>query len=372
MQRKGWSEMRFLAKLLKHWYLYLIPVLILPAGAAVYAERTLKVYESSALLYIQNSDPITGVNISGFSQYASPAQNGANAMNELLQSESFTVTVAEVTNLANQYDLTTRAGQDLAYMRLHNDITIAPSAVGGNTVSITVDDKDATIAQQIAAGLITVFADYFATQRLALDKKTEQFLLKEISAAKELVTQDTQRVNQYLAAHPNLTTQSQDPTLAQLEQQLQQDETNVQMLNGRLSSVQFDEAAATTGNSQLFTVLDQPQVPTNSTLHLKKLAVYPLGGLGAALALVVLIVGLRTVLDRKVYSTRDLRVIAEDLELEVTNLLTVPQLTTGGRNGSGDLLPGVLVPVLAVLPQQDSEALNQELRRAVGVSPDDM
>ena len=175
-----------------------------------------------------------------------------------------------------------------------------------------------------------------------------------------------------MLSHPDLTPLSQDPTLAQLNQQLQQDEASVQTLNARLSSVQFDEAAATTGNSQLFTVLDQPQVPLSSTLHLKKLVVYPLGGLGAALALVVLIVGLRTVLDRKVYSTRDLQVIAEDLELEVVNLLTVPQLTTGGRNGSGDLLPGVLVPVLAVLPQQDSEALNQELRRAVGVSPGDM
>jgi uncharacterized protein involved in exopolysaccharide biosynthesis len=364
--------MRFLAKLLKHWYLYLIPVLILPAGAAVYAERTLKVYESSALLYIQNSDPTTGVNIAGFTAYNTPAQNGANAMNELLQSESFTVTVAEVTDLANQYDLTTGGGQGAAYVRLHNDIAIAPSGVGGNTVSITVDDKDPKIAQQLAAGLITVCADYFSQQRLTLDKKAEQFLQKEITGAKEAVTQDTQRVNQYLAAHPALTLQSQDPTLAQLNQQLQQDLASVQTLNEKLSSVQFDEAAATTGNSQLFTVLDQPQVPTNSTLHLKKLIVYPLGGLGAALALVMLIVGLRTVLDRKVYSTQDLRVIAEDLELEVTNLLTVPQLTTGGRNGSGDLLPGVLVPVLAVLPQQDSEALNQELRRAVGVSPDDM
>ncbi len=360
--------MRFLAKLLKHWYLYLIPILILPAVATYYGYKTQKEYESTALLYIQDSSLVSG------SPYASPAQNGADAMLQLLQSETFIVTVAAVTDLANQYDLTTRYGQDLAFGRLRSDVNIFATGVGANTVEIVVDDKSPTIAQQIAAGLISVFTDYFSTQRLALDKKTEQFLDGEIKSAQAQVQQDSSRLQQYLNAHPGISSNSLDPTLAQLQQQLQQDQASEQTFAQKLGAVQFDEAAATSGNSQLFTVLDQPLVPLSSTLHLKKLLVYPGEGLGIALALIILIVGLRTVMDRKVYTTRDLKAIAESLEMEVVPpLLTVPALTgVEGNGGQGnDLLSGVLVPVLAVLPQQDDVALNKELRRAVGVLVDE-
>jgi uncharacterized protein involved in exopolysaccharide biosynthesis len=367
--------MRFVAKLLQHWYLYLIPMLIIPLLATYYGEQTLKVYESSALLYIQDSSSTIGVNISGFNQYASPAQNGADAMLELMQSETFGVTVAAVTDLANEYDLTTRYGQDAAYTRLSSDINIYPTAVGTNTVQVVADDKEPKIAQQIVAGVITVFADYFSSHQLTLDKKTEQFLQNQIKGAQTQVSQDENRIQAYLNAHPGVSpSNGLDPTLASLEQQYQQDAAALQSLNQKLSTVQFDEAAALTGNSQVFTVLDQPKYPLGSTLHLKKLAVYPAVGLGIALALIILIVGLLTVLDRRVYTTRDLKAIAEALEMEmVPPLLSIPELTGVERNGGqgDDLLSGMLVPVLAVLPQQDDVALNHELRRAVGVMVDD-
>jgi uncharacterized protein involved in exopolysaccharide biosynthesis len=368
--------MRFLAKLLQHWYLYLIPVLILPVLVGIYGLRTQQMYESSALLYIQNNTQVTGINIDGFSQYASPAQNVSSAMNELLQSETFVVTVASgCTDLANTYDLTTRGGQDAVTARLRGGISISPSAVGANTVVVVADDKSPRIAQQVVSSMITTFSSYFSSQRLALDKKSEQFLLKEVNDAKTQVEQDAQRIQQYEDAHPGTSAdRNLDPTLAQLIQQHDQDAAAEQALSQKLTTVQFDIVAATQGISDLYTVLDQPQIPLRSTLHLKKLLVYPLAGLGGALALIVLIVGLRTLMDRRVYTTRDLRVIAADLELEIASLLTVPLLESDERNGHvdpNDPLSGVLVPVLAVLPQQDGQQINHEIRRAVGVTVDD-
>jgi uncharacterized protein involved in exopolysaccharide biosynthesis len=376
MSLKGGIEMRFLAKLLQHWYLYLIPVLTLPVLVGIYGLRSQQVYESSALLYIQDNSQVTGINISGFSQYASPAQNVSNAMNELLQSETFVVTVASgCPDLANAYDLTTRGGQDAVAARLTADIGISPSAVGTSTVVVLADDKSPKVAQEVVLSMITTFSSYFATQRLALDTKSEQFLLKEVNDAKTQVAQDAQRIQQYEDAHPGTPVdRNLDPTLAQLIQQHDQDAAAEQALSEKLTTVQFDIAAAKQGNSDLYTVLDQPQLPLRSTQHLKKLLVYPLAGLGGALALIVLVVGLRTLMDRRVYTTRDLRVIAEDLELEISSLLTVPLLEGDERNGHvdpNDPLSGVLVPVLAVLPQQDGEQINHEIRRAVGVTVDD-
>src|SRR5258707_664603 len=223
--------MRFLAKLLKHWYLYLIPVLLLPAAGALYGRQKLSVYETSALLWIYSSDTVAGANTQ-FNQYVSPAQNGSDLINEYMQSNNFVVTIAESTDLRRHYDLTNSADKDIVVQRIRGDVLINPTGVAwGNNVTLLVDDND-------------------------------------------------------------------------------------------------------------------PQLPLRPTLHLKGLIPYFGGGLAAALALILLIVGTRTVLDRKVYSTRDLRTITEELELDIPLLTEIPVLKTLTRSnrrqhGDDDVLSGV-------------------------------
>jgi hypothetical protein len=143
-------------------------------------------------------------------------------------------------------------------------------------------------------------------------------------------------------------------------------------LTDRITALQLDEAAQTVGGNNLFIVQDDPQLPLRPTLHLKGLIPYSGGGLAAALALILLIVGTRTVLDRKVYSTRDLRNITEEMELDIPLLTEIPVLETltrsNRRQHNDDVLSGVLVPILTVLPQSSTEVLNHEIRSAVGVS----
>src|SRR5258708_27962682 len=117
--------MRFLAKLFKHWYLYLIPVLLLPAAGTLYGKQKLSVYEDSALLYVHASDALTGTN-TDFNSFASPAQNGADLMNELLQSANFVIGVGQATDLAKQFDLTDRTDKDIVVSRIRGDVVIVP------------------------------------------------------------------------------------------------------------------------------------------------------------------------------------------------------------------------------------------------------
>src|SRR5258708_31234333 len=137
--------MRFLAKLLKHWYLYLIPVLLLPVAGTLYGKQKLSVYETSALLYVNSSDAVTGTN-TDFNSFVSPATNGANLMNELLQGTGFVISLAQSTDLANQFDLTDRTDKDIVAGRIRGDVVINPTGVGANLVTVTVDDKSPTIA----------------------------------------------------------------------------------------------------------------------------------------------------------------------------------------------------------------------------------
>lgn len=366
--------MRFLAKLLKHWYLYLIPVLLLPAAGALYGKQKLSVYETSALLYIYSSDTVAGANTQ-FNQYVSPAQNGSDLINEYMQSNNFVVTIAESTDLRRQYDLTDSADKDIVVQRIRGDVLVNPTGVAwGNNVTLLVDDKDPQLAKQIAQAVISVTVSQFGTRRLEYDKNAETFLAQQRNVALAQLAKDTKVEADYFAIHPDANfPDGHDPYWENLQTLVVTDQAAVTNLTDRIKALQLDEAAQTADSNNVFTVMDYPQLPLRPTLHLKGLIPYFGGGLAAALALILLIVGTRTVLDRKVYSTRDLRNITEELELDIPLLTEIPVLKTLTRSnrrqhGDDDVLSGVLVPILTVLPQSSTEVLNHEIRSAVGVS----
>lgn len=371
--------MRFVAKFFRRWYLYLLPLIVLPVLATQYGKQSLTIYESSALVYINKPDAIIGT-ATTFNQYLSPGENGANAMNEALLSETFVVGVAQQTDLARVYDLKSQYGQDAVTARIRGDVAIAATTAGLNTLTVTVDEKTPHLAQQIADALINQFITYFNQGQQNWDKKQIAFYQQQLSDAQATVKQDQARITQYLQAHPSLISTAQqqtDLTYQSLNQNLQNDQARVNTLTGTLSSVQLDLSAAQSDLSDIFNVEDKPRVPLSSTLHLKKLIVYPAGGLAAALALVVLIVGVQTMTDRRVYSKGDLRTITENMELDIPTIEAVPVLRGLGKqndledDAADSGISGVLVPVLTVLPQLGPGQMTHELRRAVGVMVED-
>src|SRR5579872_6782719 len=192
---KGWSNMRFLSKLFKHWYLYLLPLIIFPVVATVYAKKTLSVYESTALLFF-TTPPDGGVN------YLTPAQNGANDMSQALESEHFCVTVAQGTYLATEYDLTSQAGQGAVTALLQSEISVTPTAVGQNLVTVTVDDKNPVIAQQIAKSFINGFGNYYTDNQKVFIQNQIALEQGQLQTAQGQLHQDQLRLQQYLQGHP--------------------------------------------------------------------------------------------------------------------------------------------------------------------------
>lgn len=365
--------MRFLSKLFKHWYLYLLPLIIFPVVATVYAKKTLSVYESTALLFF-TTPPDGGVN------YLTPAQNGANAMGQALQIETFCVSVAQQAGLGAQYDLNSQVGQGAATARIQSEITITPAAVGPNLVSVTVDDKNPLAAKQIADSFVKEFHDYSAHLQIQFDNQQIAQDNTQLDGLKSQLKQDTAQLAEYYQSHPQCRSDpncaTTDPTLNGYLDAITQDTQAISDLNSKLDALNLDKDNLTSGSAGLYTEVDFPQPPLTTTLHLKKLIIYPAAGLAAALALILLIVGIQTFADRRVYSTQDLKSLAEDMDLNIPAIESVPVLRGIGRTSSQDedadgSLNGILVPVLTVLPQLGSGQMTQELRRAIGVTVED-
>lgn len=366
--------MRFLSKFFKRWYLYMLPLIIFPVVATVYAKKTLAVYESSALLFVYT--PTDG--LSNFSQYLSPAINGADAMSQALQSESFCVSVARGTDLAKRYDLTVQANQDTVTTLIKSELSITPTTVGQNLVTVTADDKNPQLAKEIVASFITAFTSYYANNQQVFIDQQVLLVQGQLQTAQSQWRQDTARLTQYFQANPSCRNNPgcTDPTLANLTQAVTLDQTTVNDLSGKLNTLNQEKDGLASGAASLFYVSDAPRVPLSTTLHLKQLIAYPLIGFGAALALVLLIVGIQTFADRRVYSTQDLKALTEDMDLDIPAIESVPVLRGIGRQNSQEddadgSLSGILLPVLTVLPQLGSGHMAQELRRVIGVTVED-
>lgn len=373
--------MRYLRTFLKRWYLYVIPMLIFPVIATAYGYSVLRNYQCSALLWVDKPVFLSTQDF-GWDPYESAAQNEASAMTELLLSEGFVDGVAAQTNLANQLDLKSRYGKDTAFAHIAKEVAVYATGVGQHTITLTVTDKNPQLSLQIAQALITAYTTQYQSNRLQLDNQAIGYYQQLVATTSGLVTQDTQKIHDYLNAHPGLVpATSTDPTLAQLDSQLQQDQQTLDSQNTQIAELRQDMLATNVASSNLFEVSNPPQLPLSPTISKKSLfLMYSGGGLGIALALVGLIVAGLTQLDRKVYSKRDLELIADAMEVEFPPIEVLPILAGTGRSGhkatrvKGYEVDGLLLPALAALPKPRGASLDQAMRTMTGaraaIAPD--
>ncbi|HEU5348463.1 MAG TPA: hypothetical protein VFU63_07600, partial [Ktedonobacterales bacterium] len=350
-------DMRYLRTFLKRWYLYAIPIIVLPVLMTVYGYNKLMLYQSGALCRVDLPRILSAQDL-GWNPWISAAQNESQAMGGLLQSETFAVEVATHTNLAKQLDLTTQAGKDAAFQHITADVSVYPAPQGDNFLYISVLDKDPHLAQQIAVSLIDAYTTDFQQNRKTIDDNAIKFYQQQLATAQGQQDQDTASLQEYLHTHPGANVSGTvDPTFAQLEQQVSQDQSTVSSFSQQITTLQQDEAALPSGSTSILHVQDPPRLPLKPTLQKSTLLTKYTGeyGLGAAAAIVgAIVIGL-TLLDRKVYSVQDLRKIEEELELELPSIEALPVLAGARRAASGNtkyaVKDGILVPVLAALPQ---------------------
>jgi uncharacterized protein involved in exopolysaccharide biosynthesis len=362
--------MRFLRTFTKRWYLYVVPIILVPVIVTVYGFNKLSVYESRATLYVDKPSFLSPEQF-GWNPYLSPAQNVAEQMSELLSIKSFVMSVAQKTDLANRADLT----GDAAVARISSEVSVAAPGVGPHVVVVSVTDKEPHLAQQINQVFLDVFKAYYQSHRIADDTRAQYFYQNQVQSAQSAVAQDVAKEQDYCHQHPDMCAVTQvDPTLAQLQNQLSQDHQALATSESQLLLVNQDLAATNTSTSDLFQVPDPPSLPVPSLDKKKLLTVYTGGGLAGALGFVALIVIGLTQLDRKVYMTDDLRAIQDDLELDLAGGIVALPVIAGMNQHSqehseiDDTIEGILVPVLTALPRLPTSEVHRELRRATGTS----
>ncbi len=359
---------RFLVKLVKYWYLYLIPILLIPTAATLYGLKKETVYESTALINVVKLSFLTDYQANTDNPFATQAQNVVDTMTPYLDSPSFMARVAARTSLNTLCDLKTQACQDAAVSRIAGNVTV--SAPGKTFISVTADDHSSpVIAQQLAQGVIDEFnATYAQTEKDYLTKAADYYK-KQADALTKTVADDTDAITKYLATHP--TAGLADTFLSGLNAQLATDQRKLSDTNNNLDGVNQSIDAASNGTPYDLSLQDPPTLPKSSTVKISKVLVYPIGALVAVLALLAIIAGIQTKLDRKVYNRQDIEGILDKLEWDPTAVEVMPVISTNGGRGSiswddreNSPVPALMTPVLAALPRPARKQLRSGTTQA--------
>jgi len=191
---------------------------------------------------------------------------------------------------------------------------------------------------------------YDAERQLKYDDQAASFYQGQLDATRGRLAQDLKTINNYLHAHPELlnsgSKQQADTQYQQLAVQVKQDQDGAISLQGTLSAIQLDKAAAQQGASNNLSIQDPPSKPASAKIESKQLVFYGVLGLAAALLFTLIVVGAQAIIDNKVRSTDDLQTIFDEMDWDAPIIESIPVMQNGPKNsGSSQSTP--LVALLA-------------------------
>jgi hypothetical protein len=298
---------------------------VLAVGIALLLPRT---YQATASLWALQRYSVIGATGPESDMNSTPAQTQAAALDELLQSRTFALQIANATNLPATLDAATRADPARSDDALFQEIStkVLATAQGYNVYTIAYTNRSASLAQSVVQQTISLFT----TQSQQLAVTEGQRLLSvyqaQLPGAEQAATAAAAAVHQYIQAHPQevaTNTLANDSQYALLAAEAQQASSNLINLRSQIAAIQLQISSQTIGNNALFLVNDPPQLPTRAMSRAKLLIEAGVVGLILALLAVALCVIVQVRRDRALYTTREIHV--------ATNLpvvLQVPRLST--------------------------------------------
>ncbi len=285
-----------------------IPILI----ALSIAMAQPRAYEASATLWALQRYSIIGATGPEADLTSTPATTQATAMQELLQSRSFALSVAQETDLASTFDAATRnnpsALDDALAAEISSKVKVIPS--GYNLYQITYQNAVPNVAQQVIAAVIDRFGAAATQFSVVEGKQLVVVYTAQLTQAQSLANAAAQAASKYLGAHPNATAQT-DAIYGQLLGQAQADQSNVLTIQGNIAQLNQQLATIGNGSGGLYSIMDAPAVSDRPVSRLKTLALG--GGIGLTVALlgcsIFIVLLLRQ--DRTAYASGDLQRISK-------------------------------------------------------------
>lgn len=284
-----------------------LPIVI--GGVLVY--RLPREYQATATLWaLHRYDTLTATTVD-YSNLATPAETQVTALNELLNTRSFALGVAQEANLANTLSAQTRENStsrdDALVANISQNVQVV--AQGYDIFTITYTGSDPQIVQQVVKAVVD---HYHQEVQLVLATEGQNLVgtyQTQLLQAQQTAQSAAATESSYIQSHPHLTGDAlqRDSVYQLLHAQTQQAQLNVQNIQTDLNTLEQEIATHTTIAASLYRVVSIPPVPDQPVPRRKNLLLGLAGGLAIGLMASILFIALLLRWDRKVYTSSDLR-----------------------------------------------------------------
>ena len=243
--------------------LLLLIVLPLVSVAVVYMiiPRT---YQSTASLWALRRVEVIGATGPESDLNSTPAQTQATAIDELLQSRTFDLAIADDTNVASTLNLdsATLSNPELRSEVLVREIAthVVATPLGYNLLQITYANRNPFMAQRVVQSVI----DNYGKQSQSFSTAEAQNLLQsyqtQLIKAKADANAAAAEESQYIRSHPSLKQSdlATDPQYQQLHAQTLQAQATLANLQSSITTINEEIVTQGTGAEGLYKVLDTP------------------------------------------------------------------------------------------------------------------
>jgi uncharacterized protein involved in exopolysaccharide biosynthesis len=302
---------RLIETFFRHKLLLLLPPILIPLLVGPPALLTAPIsYESYAGIWV---DRPTYLNYqTDWNSYITPAQNQSGRLTELVKTQSFLDDVAKRTSLAPLVG--TPRGEDRVQRTIADGLGVVAS--GKNLLVLRFRADTPQLAYEVLTGIVDAFNDNAANDEINQASLATSFYQSQLDDARTQLDAAQTALQQYVASNPRYTDtvksttsggqpslvlgQPLDPQLAQLQHEVDFNQTEVARQRNTLEQAKISASAALQGQELGFQVLDAPQMPTTALRQTRNRLIIPLAGLLvgivlSALALVLLMAGDRAV-----------------------------------------------------------------------------
>lgn len=307
---------------LKYWAL-LIPALLVPLLVIGLTHEPEK-YQSTATIWV--SQPVAGeaAAIGHTNNWATPAQNQAQVLNDLFSTEAFRVEMLRAAGLVDS-SMTEKDAKSAAAR-----VSIWASSSGANLVHITATAAAPETAKKLVDAAIDQYLVRATTEFQRDAELSTTYYTQQLAVANQELATRQAALASYLASHPRAANptnpESLDIDYKTLVQRVSDEAALISQLQGNLQAIQLREASAPATQQAAFNVQDPAALP-EWPLPVSATNKYgmPMAGLlfGLMIGSTYLYVSYRT--DHSIRGASDLAALSVPL------LGTVPELRAGPR-----------------------------------------
>ena len=267
--------LRLFDSFFRHWWLYLLPIIISGAASGFFAYKQKSSFTSSGTIYVQSESLVASLNNlpgSTDSMWVTPADIYVNQLSALLRTESFLRSVVKGTPVADKMN-TGPENIGAAITEINKDLRV--TKVDDNLVAFSATAESAAVAKQLATQIPESYVLWKLNSQRQDSIAAQDFFSGLLTPRQKELDDARQALETYLQQNPAPPRGADRPALEllkieQLQTTIKSAEDRVNELRTKDDSAKLAQAQAERNLRQTYLTIDTPKEPNMPTNGISK------------------------------------------------------------------------------------------------------